>query len=278
MTAVPTLLVPLSGSTNAVAALPVARGLAHLMGATVTLIHVGREALSPAELLNRIKLSSEDVRGLIIDQCTGSPADAIVRAAAARHAVLIVMCGPARSGGPSYPFGSVPGDVLRTAPCPVVLVPSISDTRPWALRQLVLPHNGTQTSAAAIAPTADLASRAGADLVVLHVATPGAERPTEPGTFAAPRYLDQPHHEWPMWAREFLERVRGASHPANLKKIRLVLTQGETSAAILEFAQRNASDLIALAWRGGFEPDRAQTIRRVIRGARCPVIVFRVKS
>ena len=81
-----------------------------------------------------------------------------------------------------------------------------------------------------------------------------------------------------MWAREFLERVRSASHPANLKKIRLVLTQGETSAAILEFAQRNASDLIALAWRGGFEPHRAQTIRRVIRGARCPVIVFRVKS
>ena len=277
MTAVPTLLVPLDGSSKAVAALPVARGLAHLMGATVTLIHVGREALSPAELLNRIRLSSEDVRGLIIDQCTGSPAEAIVRAAAARHAVLIVMCGP-QPGGPSYPFGSVPGDVLRTAPCPVVFVPSISDTRPWALRQLVLPHNGTQTSAAAIASTADLASRAGADLVVLHVATPSAERPTEPGTFAAPRYLDHPHHEWPMWAREFLERVRGASHPANLKKIRLVLTQGETSAAILEFAQRNASDLIALAWRGGFEPDRAQTIRRVICGARCPVIVFRVKS
>lgn len=278
MMASPTLLVPLDGSPNATAALPVARGLADLMGATVALLYVGPEALAPGELLDRMRLSAEDVRGLVISQSTGSPADAIVRAAAARHAVLIVMCVPARPAGPSYPFGSVPGDVLRTAPCPVVLVPSIRGRHPWALRQLVLPHDGTPTSAAAIAPTADLASRAGADLVVLHVATPGVERPAEPGTFVAPRYLDQPQHEWPAWEREFLERVRGAGHPTNIEKIRLVLAQGEASAAILEFSRRHASDLIALAWRGGLEPERARTMRRVIRDASCPVIVFRVRA
>lgn len=278
MMASPTLLVPLDGSPKATAALPVARGLADLMGATVALIHVGREALAPGELLDRMRLSAEDVRGLVIDQCSGSPADAIVRAAAARHTVLIVMCAPSRPPDPSYPFGSVPGDVLRTAPCPVVLVPSIRGRHPWALRQLVLPHDGTPTSAAAIAPTADLASRAGADLVVLHVAAPGAERPAEPGTFVAPRYVDQPQHEWPGWEREFLERVRGAGHPTHIEKIRLVLAQGEASAAILEFARRNASDLIALAWRGSLEPERARTMRRVIRGAICPVIVFRVQA
>ena len=272
------MLVPLDGSTNATAALSVARGLAHLMGATVVPIHVGREALAPDELLGRMGLSAEDVRGLVIDQCTGSPAEAIVREAAARHAVLIVMCVPARPDGPLHAFGSVLGDVLRTAPCPVVLVPSIRGRHPWALRQLVLPHDGTPTSAAAIAPTADLASRAGAELVVLHVATPGAERPAESGTFAVPRYLDQPQHEWPAWSREFLERVRGLGHLANIEKIRLVLAHGEASAAILEFARRNASDLIALAWRGSLEPERAQTIRRVIRDASCPVIVFRVQA
>jgi nucleotide-binding universal stress UspA family protein len=278
MMAPATLLVPLDGSTNATAALSVARGLAHLKGATVVLIHVGREALAPDELLARMRLSAEDVRGLVIDQCTGSPADAIVREAAARHTVLIVMCGPAQPDGPLHAFGSVLGDVLRTAPCPVVLVPSIRSRYPWALRQLVLPHDGTPTSAAAIAPTADLASRAGADLVVLHVATAGAEPPAESGTFVTPRYLDQPQHEWPTWSREFLERVRGLGHLANIEKIRLVLAQGEASAAILEFARRNASDLIALAWRGSLEPERAQTIRRVISDASCPVIVFRVQA
>jgi nucleotide-binding universal stress UspA family protein len=263
---------------NATAALSVARGLAHLNGATVVPIHVGREALAPDALLGRLRLSAEDVRGLVIDQCTGSPADAIVREAAARHTVLIVMSAAARPDDPLHGFGSVLGGVLMTAPCPVVLVPSIRSRHPCALRQLVLPHDGTPTSAAAIAPTADLASRADADIVVLHVATPDAERPAESGTFVTPRYLDQPQHEWPAWSREFLERVRGLCHPANIEKIRLVLAHGEASVAILEFARSNASDLIALAWRGRLEPERAQTIRRVIRDAKCPVIVFRVQA
>ena len=60
--------------------------------------------------------------------------------------------------------------------------------------------------------------------------------------------------------------------------IRLVLAQGEAGAAIVEFARHNASDLIALAWRGSLEPERAQTMRRVIREASCPVIVFRVQA
>jgi nucleotide-binding universal stress UspA family protein len=142
---------------------------------------------------------------------------------------------------------------------------------------VVLPHDGTPTSAAAIAPTADLASKAGADLVVLHVATPDVERPTEPGTFITPQYLDQPQHEWPVWTGEFLGRVRGFCHTATLERTRLVLAQGEAHAAILEFAQHNASDLIALAWRGGIGPERARTVKQVIRNASCPVIVFRVQ-
>ena len=273
-----TLLVPLDESTNSTAALSVASALAHLYGATVALIYVGREAMAPDELLRRMRLSAEDVHGLAIDQCAGSPADAIVREAAARHSVLIVMCTPAGPDGPFHAAGSVLGDVLLTAPCPVVLVPSIRSRHPWALRQLVLPHDGTPTSAAAIAPTAELASRAGADLVVLHVATPDAERPVESGTLVVPRYLDQPQHEWPAWSQEFLERVRGLCHPANIEKLRLVLAHGEASAAVLEFARSHASDLIALAWRGRLEPGRAKTMRRVIHDASCPVIVFRVQA
>jgi nucleotide-binding universal stress UspA family protein len=183
---------------------------------------------------------------------------------------------------------------VRTAPCPrseasskmfwqrrrapFVLVPSIRGRYPWALRQLVAPHDETPTSAAALAPAADLASRAGAEYVVLHVATPSAERPTESGTFVVPRYLDQPQHKWPAWSREFLERVRCLCYPANIDNIRLVLAHGEVSAAINEFARSNASDLVALAWRGSLEPERARTMRQVIRNGACPVIVFRVKA
>ena len=272
------LLVPIYGSRNATAALSVARGLAYLNAATVVLIHIGGDTLAPDELLGRMGLSAEDVGGLVIDQRTGSPADIMLREAEARRVELIVMPTPVWPADSLQAFESVLGDVLLTAPCPVVIVPSNRSIHPWALRQLILPHDGTPTSAAAIAPTADLASRAGADLVVLHVATPSDERPAESGTFVVPRYLDQPQHEWPAWSGEFLERVRGLGYPAKIEKIRLVLAHGEASAAILEFAQSNASDLIALAWRGSLEPERAQTMRRVIREAKCPVIVFRVQA
>lgn len=278
MTTSATLLVTLDDSANAVAALSVARSLAHLNGSTVVLVHVSRELLAPDALIARLNLSADDARGLVIDQCTGSPSDAILREAAARHAVTIVMCSPPEPGGPLQVVGSVLGDVLLAAPCPVVLVPSMLSRYPWVLRQLVLPHDGTPTSGAAIAPAADLASRAGADLVVLHVATPSDERPAETGTYGVPRYLDQQQHEWSAWSREFLERVRGFGYPANIKKMRLVLAHGEVGAAILTFARSNASDLIALAWRGRLEPERAHTIRRVIRYASCPVIVFRVQE
>ena len=97
-----TLLVPLDGSTKATDALSVARGLAHLKGATVVLVHVGRQALAPDELLGRMGLSAEDVGGLVIDQCTGSPADVILQEAAARHAALIVMCAPAPPDDPLH--------------------------------------------------------------------------------------------------------------------------------------------------------------------------------
>ena len=149
-----TLLVPVERPPHAATALPVARELARLKGATVSLIHVGVEPLEPGELLDHIGLSPEDARGLVIDQRAGFAADVVAREAAARHAELIVMCTPARPDRVLHPFGSVAGDVLRTAPCPVVLVPRERGQGSWALHQLVLPHDGTPTSAAAIAARA----------------------------------------------------------------------------------------------------------------------------
>jgi nucleotide-binding universal stress UspA family protein len=270
-----TLLAPVAQLSDATTVLSVARGLAPSMGATVVLLHVG-ESSALNELRNDVRLSREDARGLIVEHRSGSPADAIVSEAVARHAELIVMRTPRQPDRLLLLSGSVGGDVLRAAPCPVVLVPRTRGGEPWSLRHLVLPHDGTPTSGAAIAPTARLASRAGADLVVLHVSTPGSKRPTEPGTFITPHYFDQPQHGWSLWTREFLDRVRAFGYPASIEHIRLVVAHGEPGAAILDFARRNTTDLIALAWRGGLAPDRARTIREVVREARCPVIVFRV--
>lgn len=274
MTSAKTVLVPLDGSVHATAAIPVARGFGELLHATVVLLHVSDEALTPAALVERMKLSGQDMPGLIVEHRPGAAAATIVREAAERHAALIVMCPQIRTDLKSRALGSVAAAVLRASPCPVVLVPPTRGRRRWALHRLLVPHDGTPTSAAAIGPATDFALKAAAELLVLHVATPGVERPTEPGTLVSPRYIDQPQHEWPAWAKEFIERLRAVGGAKGGIKSRLAVAHGEAGAAIVEFARQ--SDLVVLAWRGALEPDRARTMRRVIRDTTCPVIVLRL--
>jgi nucleotide-binding universal stress UspA family protein len=277
MTPAKTVLVPLDGSVHATAAVPVARRLAELFHATLAVLHVSDDALASPALVDRMKLSSKDVHGLVVDQRSGAAAVSIVQEASERHAALIVMCPQTRMDRRPPVFGSVAEAVLRAALCPVVLVPPTRGRRDWALHQLLLPHDGTPTSAATIGPATQLASMAAAKLVVLHVATAGTERPTEPGTLVSPRYVDQPQHEWPAWAQEFLHRLRAIGRATDGVDISLALAQGEAGSAIIDFARQNDSDLIVLGWRGALEPDRARTMRHVIREAICPVIVFRVE-
>jgi nucleotide-binding universal stress UspA family protein len=274
MTSIKTVLVPLDGSVHATSAMPVARGLAELLHATVAVLHVTNDALAPAALVERIKLSCDDARGLVIERRAGAAAAVIVQQAAERHAGMIVMCPQIRTDLRSRALGSVAAAVLHAAPCPVVLVPPARGRKSWALRRLLVPHDGTPTSAATMGPATDFASMAAAELLVLHVATPGTEQPTEPGTLVSPRYVDQPQHEWPAWGQEFLDRLRAVGGARDGVDIRLAVAQGEAGSAIVDFAQQ--SDLVVLGWRGTLEPDRAQTMRRVIREAICPVIVFRL--
>ena len=274
MTSAKTVLVPLDGSVHATAAIPVARGFGELLNATVALLHVSDDALTPAALVERMRLSGEDVPGLIVEHRQGAAAAEIVKAAGERHAAMIVMCPQIRTDLRWRALGSVAAAVLRAAPCPVVLVPSARGRKRWELHRLLVPHDGTPTSAATIGPATDLALKAAAELVVLHVATPGAETPTEPGTLVSPRYIDQPQHEWPAWAQEFLARLCAVGGARDETEIRLAVAQGDVGAAIVDFARQ--SDLIVLGWRGVLEPDRARTMQRVIRDTTCPVIVFRV--
>ncbi len=274
MTSTKSVLVPLDGSVHATAAMPVARGLAELLHATVAVLHVTDDALAGTALVERMKLSCEDARGLVVERRHGAAAAVIVNEAAERNAAMIVMCPQIRTDLKSRALGSVAAAVLRGAPCPVVLVPPARGRKVWALRRLLVPHDGTPTSAATIGPATDFASMAAAELVVLHVATPDGKPPIEPGTMVFPRYIDQPQHGWPAWAKEFLDRLRAVGGARDDVEIRLAVAQGEAGEAIVDFARQ--SDLIVLGWRGVLEPDRARTMRRVIRDTICPVIVFRL--
>lgn len=92
MTFTKTVLVPLDGSTHATAAMPVARGFAELLHGTVAVLHVTDDALAGTALVERMKLSCEDARGLIVERRPGAAAAVIIHEAVERHAAMIVMC------------------------------------------------------------------------------------------------------------------------------------------------------------------------------------------
>ncbi|HZV02547.1 MAG TPA: universal stress protein, partial [Planctomycetota bacterium] len=202
----PCLIVPLDGTRAALAAIPVAKALAAIEGATVHIVHVGKRGLSPRDLLEKVGLAPEHATDSVLQARTGSPAEEICRIVRERKGSSVVMC--ARTGGPGegLELGSVAKAVLGGAHAPVVFVPAKPRPEPFALRRIVFPHDGSPGTADAIGAATHLARRAGAELLVLHVAT-ATSTGEEAGTFPPPFYVDQPQHEWPTWTREFLDRL-----------------------------------------------------------------------
>jgi nucleotide-binding universal stress UspA family protein len=269
------IIVPLDGTEQALAALPVARSLADAFHATLHVVYVGERALPSRTILSELGLDAEEVKGFVVEQRTGPPAEEILRFAAGRRDPLLVLCTHTDTAKPRGTLGGIAEHLLVHAPCGVVLVEPERGRQPWSLRRILLPHDGTPTTAAAMDPAGDLAELTGAEVLVLHVAAPGAPPPVEPGTLTAPRYLDQPQHEWPAWAAEFLGRMCALGHPPSEVRFRLVMAAGEPGEEIVRVARQHESDLIVLAWHGVWEAEHALTMKEVIRRAPCPVLVVR---
>ncbi|HKN86063.1 MAG TPA: universal stress protein [Nitrospiraceae bacterium] len=273
-----TIMVPLDGSAQAVEALPVAQGLAKLFAATIHVVHIAPRRIPNEEICDTLKLTQAQLSSVIFNQPTGSPASAIVHEAKQWKSRLIVMCPHTGEEKPVGGFGSIAQEILPNTPCPIILVPPGRGQRPWSLRHVLLPHDSTPTSAIAISPVADFARHARAGVTVLHVASVATAPVEEPGTFPAPRYMDQPHHEWPAWEREFLDRARAMGKPSPEFTLHTVFCTEGIGEAIVRFASQHEPDLIALAWRLNLEPQRALTMRSIIRHAPCPVMIYPVRG
>jgi len=70
-------------------------------------------------LVRRAKAAGARARGLLLE---GLPADAIVKAAARRHARMLVLGTHGRSGVARFVLGSVAGRIVASARCPVLTV------------------------------------------------------------------------------------------------------------------------------------------------------------
>jgi universal stress protein A len=137
MTAAKNILVPTDFSKTSDAALQHAIDMAEAFGGQLYLLHVpgetgenfeanfpvGRFETAARERLGAL-LSPEEITRLRPEYALriGKPAEEIVRYAGARDIDFIVMGTHGRSGVAHLLVGSVAEQVVRTAPCPVLLV------------------------------------------------------------------------------------------------------------------------------------------------------------
>lgn len=266
------VLAPLDGSRSALRALPIARRLAQLKKVPVRILHVS-EATGPLrETAAAIGLEPADLRGATLEVRAGSPAQAILAAAADCGATLIVMCGHAADVRPDAAISAAALAVIVGARCPVVLVDPARTPGDWTLRRILAPHDGRPSTSDALAPAAGLARAAGAELVVLHVADDSSSGET--GAIAAPLYMDQLQHEWPAWSGEYLQRLACVCPVAGVP-IRLLVGRGELAGETIRVAGETAADLIVLTCKGAWRASHAAALEALLRGAPCPVMVTR---
>src|SRR5947209_14216618 len=195
------VLIALDGSRQSMRALPVARAVASQLNAIVTALHVAPAAVPIEEARTILGLDAAKLRDMPLRIRVGRPADQVLAEAEQPEVDLLVLTSVA-SGDNVRELGSVARKVvIRTSRPMLGLRPETGQepsTIAAPLKRLLLPWDGTRTTASALRPVTQLANRLGASVDIVHVAAAGAKISEERGSLAAGRYADHPHHEWPM--------------------------------------------------------------------------------
>lgn len=299
------VLVPVDGSNFAEHALPYALGIARRTGAALhlALVHVPAERLSPsypladametrdAELVEhdvaymeglkeRLGPSGLELRPALLRGRVGT---ALAEYVADEGIDLVVMTTHGRGGLQRAWLGSTADSLIRNCMTPILLVRPADDTREIGpdsdheFRRVLAALDGSDTAETALRDAFEIGVTEDASLVLVHT--------VQPPVAAASPYL--PHTvqltQDELTAREdhmraYLERVADADWLAGRPTEVRVRVDYHPAPTILELAEEEDADLIALGThgRGGLRRLILGSVAdKVIRGTHRPVLVHR---
>jgi nucleotide-binding universal stress UspA family protein len=278
------LLVPLDGSAQAAAALPLARTIAQATGGSITLLRVPlSHAVSDCQqATSYLEAAAEELRHANLSVHTfcrpGEPAREILAVARSQANDLIVMCSRALGPRSITTLTSVARFVLANSPAPLLLVrpDGISTTH---LRTLLVPVDGSPGGSIALGVATALAGPTGAKIVLLNVVVPvpAAAYAALPGMTLG-GFID------PAWEQEALVSVRSyidkiARHlrDAGLTAETHVAV-GQVQTEIVRCADTVDADVVlmgthALRWPG--QANVGSVADGVLRCGRRPVLMVR---
>ncbi|NJC73525.1 universal stress protein [Planosporangium thailandense] len=257
MTAAPVtrVLAALDRGPAAKPVLAAARALAALVGAEATALHVRVDG-------DQVPRSLAAAAGVPLRVVGGDVVANLVAAAGAPEVVALVIGARGIPADPR-PLGAVAAATATAVAKPVMVVPPDA-VPPARYRRVLVPLEGSVETSLAPRPLIELAVAVGLDVVALHVL----------GLDTVPAFTDQPQHEFPVWADEFLAR----HCPWGSGAARLETRVGRCEDIVPLIARECGCDLIVLAWSQAFTPGRARVVRGALQRCRVPVVLVPVRT
>lgn len=244
-----TILAAIDDSEAASAVLAIAAAFADVTAATPAALHVRENGGEHAR-------ATAEATGIPLREATGDVIDQITIAATAPD-VRAVVVGARRHPEGARPAGHVAFALLTCLATPLVVVPP--DARsPITLRRMLVPLDGTMTTARRARAAIDLATTGGLDVILIHVCDEDH----------IPMFTDQPQHETNSFAEEFIARY------APQAAVRLELRVGPTADEVLAAAADLHADLLAIAWAQILQPGRARVVKELLARSRVPLLLL----
>jgi len=279
------ILVPVDGTPQSNAALPLARSMAQATGAAITVLRVLRPSEAPghrartAEALETVatELATADLQVEPVLR-EGEIVPEILEVARARSVDLIVMRSHGRVGLTRAVLGSVTERVLAESGVPVLLLRP-GGRRVRHIRTLLVPIDGSPGGEVALGTGVGLAQATGASIKLVRVVVP---MPLE--AYAEFDYGRIPDFDPTAWDEEALASAQAYVNDisARLQGAGLATTgearmAPEVAETIVTLGREANADLIVMSTQALTGAARAllgSVADAVVRRARCPVLLL----
>ncbi len=209
----------------------------------------------------------------------GNPFHAITTVALERAVNLIVIATRGHTGTDRFLLGSTAERVVRHAPCPVLTVPArtkpkrAGKTPRFKVRKILVPTDFSKLSAAALAWAGLLATRFGAELVLLHVVERFPIDYVHASELSGDVFLPLTKK-----AGEDLAHLAASVSAAHRITVSAIVGDGNPFDVICRTAEALGADLIVQTTHGRTGLKRVllgSTAERVVRHSACPVLTVR---
>jgi nucleotide-binding universal stress UspA family protein len=248
------VLAALDNSLAGKALLAAASTFATLLDAEVEALHVQTDS-------GRTARNTAEAAGIRLQTTTGPVVERLVEAGGASDVVALAIGARGTPAG-RRPLGGTAAAVATALAKPVMIVPPDADPSN-AFRRVLVPLEGSLSSSLAPRPLFELARGARVDVLALHIHDEDS----------IPAFTDQPQHERPAWAAEFVRRYC----PWGIEAVRLETRVGRTGELIPVVAAESGCDLIALGWSQELSPGRALVVRETLARSHLPVLLVPVQ-